>query len=95
MDLSQSDKDNIAATAQAVRDLKENLPLIIEVAASKGAEKALSVHAPVLEKLTDRVSECEKEAVRLNTAVKTLRWAGAALVAVAGATASLADRLWK
>jgi len=72
------------------------IPLWVELAASKGAEKALAAHAPVMEKLTERVEDCEKSLIRLDATTRTIRWIGAGIVTIAGLILTFFDKLhWK
>jgi hypothetical protein len=92
-EFTNEDRDKLASTHQSLEDLKANMPILLEVAASRGADMALEKHAPLLDNLFGRVNVIEVQQGRVDSLIKTIKWVTTTIIAVGSLVIAFATKI--
>lgn len=92
-DFTGADREKLAATAQALTDLKENMPLLLEVSAQRGAEIVLEHTSPKIEDLEDKVEAVELVQAKMSSTMATLKWVSSVMVALVAVSVAFINRI--
>lgn len=93
-DFTSKDREKLAATSQALTDLKENMPLLLEVSAQRGAEIVLERTSPKIEELEDKVEAVELAQAKMSSTMATLKWVSSVMVALVAVGVAFMNKIF-
>lgn len=93
-DFTSQDREKLAETKQALTDLKENMPVLLEVSAQRGAEIALARTAPMLEGLQEKVDGVELAQAKMSSTMATLKWVSGVAVTLVAVSVTFITRIF-
>ena len=82
MEYLKQDRDMLVALHQEVKDLKASLPDLLDLAAERGAARALNAREDDFNILYSKCNAIAVEQARVSSTITTLKWVGGIFIAV-------------